>query len=179
MINGRNNTSRRLRTLLCGIALFGCLVAGLAVAGCRSSRKCVGETYSETRSSVRKTARTDTVSATATSCKTSADSAAISARLRAVVNLKRDSAGRIVEIHAERSTEIGANRKRETDRGAWFGGVKTSFRSETADSVGHIVEKKEETQEEVNASTPLSSFVVPVSLLLAIIFARWITSRRG
>ncbi len=174
MINGKFNIGSRLRALISGAAVFVCLIACVLAGGCRSSRNSVEETHREVHTSFKETFNADTVNTAATSSETQTDTATIRTDERAVISLKRDSTGRIIEIYTASSAKIKANYARKTDRDRWFYGLNATRYSETADSVDSVTEKKEETQKEINASIPLESLIGSALLSLVVLYVIYV-----
>lgn len=170
MKNGKYYFGHRLRALLLWVALFSGVIACLLVVGCRSTRNSVEETYREVHTAVKEGFTTDTLNATAATCETQTDTAALRAGERAVISLKRDSAGRVVEIHAERRANVKANVSRKTERDRWFYGLNATRYSEASDSVDSVTEKKEEVTKEVKVGIPLECLIGWSIVLLLILF---------
>ncbi len=170
MNNGKYYLGSRLRALLCRVALLGGLLACLLVVGCRSSRNTVEETNREVHTAVKETFTTDTLDTAATSHETQTDTATVRADERAVISLKRDSAGRVVEIRTERSAKVNANVSRKTDRDRWFYGLNATRSSEASGSEASVTKKKEEVTKEVKVGIPLECLIGWSIVALLIIF---------
>lgn len=170
MKNGKTCLSHRFRSLSNRAFICACLIACLYVVGCRSSRNTVEETQREVHAVVKETFATDTVYTAATSCETQTDTAAVRADERAVISLKRDSAGRVVEIRTERSAKVNANVSRKTDRDRWFYGLNATRYSEASGSVDSVTKKKEEIAKEVNVGIPLECLIGWSIVALLILF---------
>ena len=170
MKHGIYNFGYRLRALLCRVALFSGLIACLLFVGCRSSRNSVEETNREIHAAVKETFNTDTVNTATTSSETQTDTSTVSADERAVISLKRDSAGRVVEILSERSAKVSANFQRKTDRDRWFYGLNATRCSEASGSVDSVTKKKEEITKEVNVGIPLECLIGWSIVALLILF---------
>lgn len=159
MKNGKYHLGYRLHTFLRCAALFSSIIACLFIGGCRSSRNSVEETHREIHTAVKETITADTLNTATTSCETQTDSATVRADERAVITLKRDSAGRVVEIHSERRANVKANVSRKTDRDRWFYGLNATRRSEASGSVDSFTEKKEETSKEYEALPRIDALI--------------------
>lgn len=160
MKNGKSYISHRFRPLSNRAFICACVVAGLFFVGCRSSRNSVEETYQEVHAAIQESFTADTLNAAATSSETRTDTATIRADERAIISLKRDSAGRVVEIIAERSAKVDANTKRKTDRDHWFYGLNATRYSEASGSVDSVTKEKEEVTQEVDVSPPVGLVVL-------------------
>lgn len=147
----------RFRTLLCGLLCLSVVLVSLAA--CRSSRNAVEETHREVHTAVSEIKSNDTLQSTAHARQEQTDTAELRADERAVINLKRDSAGRVIEIRAERSAKVKANTKRKSERDRWFYGLNATRYSEASDSVDSVTQKKEETTKEVKVGVPLECLI--------------------
>lgn len=170
MKHGKYNFGYRLRALSTRTLFCACLVACLIAGGCRSSRNSVEETHREVHTAVKDGFTTDTLNATATTRETQTDTATVRADERAVICLKRDSAGRVVEIRTERSAKVNANVSRKTDRDRWFYGLNATRSSEASGSVDSVTKKKEEITKEVNVGIPLECLIGWSIVALLILF---------
>lgn len=170
MKHGKYNFGYRLRALLPWVALFSSVIACLLVVGCRSTRNSVEETHREVHTAVKEGFTTDTLNATAATRETHTDTAAVRADERAVISLKRDSAGRVVEIRTERSAKVNANVSQKTDRDRWFYGLNATRSSEASGSVDSVTKKKEEITKEVNVGIPLECLIGWSIVALLILF---------
>lgn len=159
MKNGKYYLGYRFRAWLPWVALLSGFIACLLVVGCRSSRNSVEETHREVHTAVKEGFTTDTLNATAATCETQTDTAALRSDERAVISLKRDSAGRVVEIHTERRANVKANVSRKTERDRWFYCLNATRYSEASDSVDSVTKKKEEATEEVKVGISLECLI--------------------
>ena len=169
MIETNGNTRNdRLRARFWSIGLLVVIIVSLLCEGCRSSRKTVEETCAEIHATLKENVTADTLHTTAATHEVGKDSAEVRADERALIKIKRDTAGRVVEIDAARIGKVKSIAKRKTDRDFWFYGLNATRSSEAAQSVGAIAQKKKETDKEVKTSKPLD-FVIGGSVVLIIL----------
>lgn len=152
-----------------------CLALALvSLPGCRSSRSNIRETRKEVSSAAKKYCETDTVSVSASVCEERADSAEISADRLSLISIKRDSAGRIVEIRSTSSADIKTNLQREI-RGK-LAEQKSSTKSyaSASDSVDSVRKEIEKTKKEIETAPPVKSLIG----LVAVIVVVWLWIRK-
>lgn len=147
-----------------------CICAMVSMAGCRSSRNNVEETHREVHATVNETLNTDTLNTASASSETQTDTAAIRATERTVFSLKRDSAGRVVEIRTERTTNINANTKRRADRDLGFYGFNATRHYEASVSMDSVTQKEEEIKKDVKVGIPLEAIIACGMAAILIIF---------
>lgn len=174
MTHGKYSFGYRLRALSNRALICACLIACLIAGGCRSSRNTVEETHRETHATVKETFETDTLNAAATSRETQSDTDTVRADERTTISIKRDTAGRIIEINSRRSSEIIANGVKNTESDSRFHGIETARSSEATDSVDSVTQKKEETAKAVNVGIPLENIIGTALLGLALLYVIYV-----
>lgn len=160
MNNGEYYFNNQLRALFHRIALFSGCIACLLFVGCRSSRNSVAETHREVHTAVKEGFTADTLNSAISSSEMQTDTATLHADERAVISITRDSAGRVVEIRAERHAKVNANVSRKADSDSQFYGFNATCYSETSGSVDSVTKKKEEAKTEVKIGIPLGSIII-------------------
>lgn len=159
---------KRIHLVLCGVL---CLLCGLVSLGsCRSTRNAVEETHREIHATVKESVEADSLNTATATREENTDSTEIRAEQHAIVEIKRDSVGRIVGINVARSGKVRANTKRKTDSDLSFHSFKASRSSEASDSVAAITQKKKETTTEVDSRIPLECIIGWSLIGLVILF---------
>lgn len=170
MKNGKYYFGYRVCTRFSWVALYCSVIACLLVVGCRSSRNSVEEKHREVHTAVKESFTTDTLNASAATYETQADTAALRADERAIISLKRDSTGRVVEIRTERRTNVNANISRKTERDRWFYGLNATRCSENSRSMDSVTKEKEEVTKEVKVGIPLECLIGWSIVVLLMLF---------
>lgn len=170
--NGKFNRRYRLWSLTGWALYLYCFIAGLSLCGCRSTRNTMEETRGEIHTSVKEcvTTTTDTLHTATAASEESTDSTEIYADERAIIRIKRDSVGRIVEIDAARSGKVSANTKRKTECDSRFDSLNAMRHSETSDSVDSFMQTKKEEKKDYQFGTPLETYIGLSLCALVILF---------
>lgn len=161
MMNTNGKFYRRYRVCPlsgCTLLLY-CLIAGLYLCGCRSTRNSVEKTRGEIHTAVKESITTDTLHTATAASEESRDSTEVRSDERAIIKIKRDSVGRIVEINAARNEKVSANIKRKTERDRWFYGLNATRYSEASDSVDSFTQTKKEEKKDHKFGTTLGAYI--------------------
>lgn len=169
MKNGNSNGPYRLCPLSNWALLLYCLIAGLSLCGCRSTRNTVEETHREIQTDIKETISADTLQTATTASESLKDSAELRATEHAIIKIMRDTSGRIIEIVATRTAEVGANSIRNAECNQWLYSTNASYRTEASDAENTITQKKKETQKEFKAGAYLER-TITICLAALIIF---------
>lgn len=154
----------------CIVRLFSMVFILLALGGCRTSSKVVEETHEQTFTSFRDKTETNTQSGAATTSEERTDSSQIEADRRTSIEIKRDSAGRIIEIQTACRTDIKGNAHVRTEGNFRLYGMQEESCSEVADSVVSFNQTKKEEKKDYKFGTPLETYIGLSLCALIILF---------
>lgn len=159
--NGKFNRRYRLCPLTGCFLFLYCLIAGLSLCGCRSTRNTVEEARGEIHTTVAEnnTATTDTLHTATTAHEEQTDTAEVRADQHSTIKIQRDSVGRIIEIVAKRSGKVSANTKHHTERDRWFYGLNATRHSEASGSVDSFAQTKKEEKKDYKFGPSLETGV--------------------
>lgn len=174
MNHGKYNLAYRLRTFTAGASFLACLVACVVAGGCRSSRNMVQESTTVEHSEFNTSEENKSVHSEADDSIYQREAISGSSGERGRIDIERDSAGRPIVILWTFNSNFLSENYSDTFRKNLFTFRGSSGSAQSSGAVDSVTEKKEETQEEINASISLDSLIGSGLLSLVIMYVVYV-----
>lgn len=172
--NGKSSRRNYLRAFSAWALLCCCLISGIALCGCRSSRNTIQETTTVEHTEFTISEQSDTTTSEQTDSAYRRETDRADSGQRGVLSIERDSAGRPVFISWDIYSHISLDSKTMETQAGIFTLRNTSNNTKHCGSMDSNTQKTEETKTEISPSIPLETLFGAGIVLLVILYLIYI-----